>query len=207
MTKTFRREPDSRFPTDEAGKEDATGFTELIRTLNVLGRTLDNVPPGNRGLDDDRHRPHRQRGRLTPCCTPVESRQDDIGDAALVLLADGMGGYEAGEVAAALAIQMLRQVPDRSRSRSTRRRRASAFPTDPLALGNRPEGHAAPPTDVEAAKTAAQGGLQGGESGRCSRPRAPRAPSGAAWAARRRSSTSTAATSSSATSATAAPIT
>ena len=30
-------------PEDEAAKEDATGFTELIRTLKVLGRTLDNV--------------------------------------------------------------------------------------------------------------------------------------------------------------------
>jgi protein phosphatase len=39
----------------------------------------------------------------------VESRQDDLGECVLVLLADGMGGYEAGEVAAALAIQALRK--------------------------------------------------------------------------------------------------
>ena len=31
ISKTFRREVDSRFPTDEAKKEDATGFVELIR--------------------------------------------------------------------------------------------------------------------------------------------------------------------------------
>ena len=30
----------------------------------------------------------------------VESRQDDLHEYALVLLCDGMGGYEAGEVAA-----------------------------------------------------------------------------------------------------------
>ena len=34
---------------------------------------------------------------------------DYLGEAALVLLCDGMGGYEAGEVAAALAIQVLRK--------------------------------------------------------------------------------------------------
>src|SRR5262249_18343675 len=41
MTKTFRRAVESRFPTDEAGKEDPTGFVELVRTLNVLRRTFD----------------------------------------------------------------------------------------------------------------------------------------------------------------------
>src|SRR5439155_16364870 len=43
MMKTFRKEVHARFPTDEAGKEDATGFLELIRTLEVLKRTFDNV--------------------------------------------------------------------------------------------------------------------------------------------------------------------
>src|SRR5439155_21067758 len=43
MMKTFCREPNLRFPTDEAAREDPTGFTELIRTLEVCRRTLDNV--------------------------------------------------------------------------------------------------------------------------------------------------------------------
>src|SRR5207249_5951426 len=43
MMKTFTREVTARFPTDEAGREDASGFTELIRTLEVCSRTLDNV--------------------------------------------------------------------------------------------------------------------------------------------------------------------
>ena len=60
-----------------------------------------------------------------------------------------MGGYEAGEVAAALAIQVLRkyliaQKPFEALAG------ASRFPTDPLAQSPRPEGHAAPPLDVEA---------------------------------------------------------
>jgi protein phosphatase len=39
----------------------------------------------------------------------MANRQDDLGESTLVLLADGMGGYEAGEVAAALAIEGLRR--------------------------------------------------------------------------------------------------
>jgi protein phosphatase len=38
----------------------------------------------------------------------VESRQDELTEYAIVLLADGMGGYEAGEVAAAMCIASLR---------------------------------------------------------------------------------------------------
>src|SRR5207248_3358549 len=43
LLKTFRRESDSRFPTDEASKEDPTGFVELMRTLEVLRRSYDDV--------------------------------------------------------------------------------------------------------------------------------------------------------------------
>src|SRR5947209_15889470 len=62
-----------------------------------------------------------------------------------------MGGYEAGEVAAALALQALRkyliaQKPFEALSG------ASHFPTDPLNPGSRPEGHAPGPLDVEGAK-------------------------------------------------------
>jgi protein phosphatase len=39
----------------------------------------------------------------------VETRQDDLHEYALILLADGMGGYEAGEIASALALQTLRK--------------------------------------------------------------------------------------------------
>ena len=47
----------------------------------------------------------------SPCCTPSNRGQDDLGESALVLLCDGMGGYEAGEVAAALAIQATAAKP------------------------------------------------------------------------------------------------
>lgn len=108
MVKTFVREVHNRFPTDEAAKEDPTGFTELIRVLDVCGRTLDNVRMEiaawtttgivRTGNEDAFALLHA-----------VESRQDELTDFALILLADGMGGYEAGEVASALAIQTLRK--------------------------------------------------------------------------------------------------
>jgi protein phosphatase len=107
INKTFCRDPNSRFPSDEAVKEDKTGFTEVIRTLEVCGRTFDAVRLDiaawtttgmvRTGNEDAFALLHA-----------VESRQDDLTEYSLVLLADGMGGYEAGEVAAAMAIQALR---------------------------------------------------------------------------------------------------
>jgi serine/threonine protein phosphatase PrpC len=108
MAKTFCQQIEGRFPSDEAVKEDATGFIELIRVLETCARTLDNVHleiaawtttgmvrTGNEDAFALLH--------------AVESRQDDLGESCLVLLCDGMGGYEAGEVAAAMAIQALRK--------------------------------------------------------------------------------------------------
>jgi PPM family protein phosphatase len=150
LSKTFRREPDSRFPSDEASKEDATGFLELIRTLNVLGRIMDvcrleiaawtttgMVRTGN-----------EDAFALLHAC---ETRQDDVSDASLILLADGMGGYEAGEIAAALAIQIARQTLIQQKP-FTALAGQSAFPTDPLTTTSRPEGHAPLPTDVNVVK-------------------------------------------------------
>jgi protein phosphatase len=152
LAKTFRREVEGRFPSDEGAKEDASGFADLIRTLNVLGRILDNVRleiaawtttgmvrTGNEDAFALLH--------------SGESRQDDIGEAALVLLCDGMGGYEAGEVAAALAIQVMRQYLVQQKPFAPLAG-ASSFATDPLSSQPRGEnqGHAAAPIDVEAMK-------------------------------------------------------
>jgi serine/threonine protein phosphatase PrpC len=158
MTKTFRREVEARFPSDEACREDATGFTELIRTLNVLKRTLDNVrlEIASWTTTGMVRTGNEDAFALLHAC---ESRQDDLGESALVLLCDGMGGYEAGEVAAALAIQVLRQHLVQQ-APFPALRGASAFPTDPLATGHRPEGHAAPPLDVEACKQLLKGALK-----------------------------------------------
>jgi protein phosphatase len=150
ITKTFRRAVESRFPTDEAGKEDATGFLELIRTLNVLRRTFDTVrlevaswtSTGivRTGNEDAYALIHS-----------TESRQDDVGETALILLCDGMGGYEAGEVAAAMTINVMRRYLIEQKGFPALAG-GSPFPTDPQASVNRAEGHAAQPLDVEACK-------------------------------------------------------
>jgi serine/threonine protein phosphatase PrpC len=108
MSKTLTKDLSWRFPTDEAGKEDPTGFKELINVLEATGRAMDvarleisawtttgMVRTGNEDAFALLH--------------SVESRIDDTAEYALLLLADGMGGYEAGEVAAQLAIQALRR--------------------------------------------------------------------------------------------------
>jgi protein phosphatase len=107
VCKTFTRDLNTRFPTDEAGKKDPTGFTELIDTLEVCRRSFDNcrldiaawtttgmVRTGNEDAFGLMH--------------AVESRQDDLSEYAVVLLCDGMGGYEAGEVAAQMCVAALR---------------------------------------------------------------------------------------------------
>jgi serine/threonine protein phosphatase PrpC len=158
MMKTFRREPEARFPTDEASREDLTGFTELIRTLEVLRRNFDNVrleiaswtTTGivRTGNEDAFALIHA-----------TESRQDDLGDSALILLCDGMGGYEAGEVAAALALQVLRRyLLDQKPFRHLAGH--SPFVTDPLTQMSRPEGHNAGPLDIAAVKEVLEAALK-----------------------------------------------
>ena len=108
LSKIFCRERGRRFPTDEAGGEDATGFADLVRALETCRRALDGVrlevaawtTTGMvRTANED----------AFAVLHAVESKPDDLDESALVLVADGMGGSEAGEVAAALAIQALRK--------------------------------------------------------------------------------------------------
>lgn len=108
VNKTFVRDVNSRFPTDEAHKTDPTGIKELIKTLDICRRNFDNVRldvaawtttgmvrTGNEDAFAFLH--------------GVDSRQDDLHEYTMILLADGMGGYEAGEVAAAMAIAEARK--------------------------------------------------------------------------------------------------
>ncbi len=158
MMKTFRKEVEARFPTDEASKEDTTGFTELIRTLEVLRRTYDNVRLEIASWTSTGivRTGNEDAFALMHAC---ESRQDDLGEAALVLLCDGMGGYEAGEVAAALTIQVLRKNLSQLAPFNTAMG-TSPFPTDPLTHMSRPEGHAGEPLDVDAARAAIKAALR-----------------------------------------------
>lgn len=108
INKTFVREPDFRFPSDEMKRTDPSGLIEFSRTLEACRRTFNRVRldiaawtttgmvrTGNEDAFAFLH--------------GVEGRQDDVYEYAMILLCDGMGGYEAGEVAAALAIAEMRK--------------------------------------------------------------------------------------------------
>jgi len=84
-----------------------------------------------------------------------ESRQDDVGESALLLLADGMGGYEAGEIAAALAIQHLRRILLAQKPFAALAG-ATAFPTDVP----RAEGNASAPLRIDEAKALIRSALK-----------------------------------------------
>jgi serine/threonine protein phosphatase PrpC len=108
MSKTYIRDPDQRFPTPDGAKIDPTGFRELVAALHACRRNLDRmkldvaawstVGMVRCGNEDAVFVHHVSEGRL-----------DDSDEAALVLLADGMGGMESGELAAELALHTLRQ--------------------------------------------------------------------------------------------------
>ncbi len=158
ITKTWRREVTDRFPTDEAAREDSTGFVELIRTLGVLRRTLDNVRLDIASWTTTGvvRTGNEDAFALLHAC---ESRQDDCSDSALVLLCDGMGGYEAGEVAAALAIQVMRRFLMQQKL-FAHLGGASAFPHDALVPVVQASGHLGPALDVNEAKEVLRSALR-----------------------------------------------
>jgi serine/threonine protein phosphatase PrpC len=163
MTKTFRKDIEGRFPSDEASKEDATGFVELIRTLRTMGRTLDNVRLEIAAWTTTGmvRTGNEDAFALLHAC---ESRQDDLSETALLLLCDGMGGYEAGEVAAALAIQIMRQYLVQQKPFAPLAG-ASSFPKDflnpPSSAGqDDQEGHAAPPIGIDDMKKTLKAALK-----------------------------------------------
>jgi serine/threonine protein phosphatase PrpC len=107
LARTFVREPSLRFPTEDGALIDPTGFRELIAALQACRRNLDRaridvaawstvgmVRSGNEDAVTIYH--------------SADAHLDNADEAALVLLADGMGGMASGEVAAALALQTLR---------------------------------------------------------------------------------------------------
>ncbi len=108
INKTFTRDLYSRFPTDEMTKTDPTGFNELIKTLAQCGRAFDDVRLDIAAWTTTGMVRTGNEDALT-VLHGVDTRQDDLGEYAMVLLADGMGGYEAGEIAAAMAMNKLRE--------------------------------------------------------------------------------------------------
>jgi PPM family protein phosphatase len=108
INKTFVREPTYRFPTDEVYKTDPSGCTELIKTLEVCRNTFDRVRLDIAAWTTIGMVRTGNEDALT-FLHGVDTRQDELREYAMVLLADGMGGYDAGEVAAAMCMDILRQ--------------------------------------------------------------------------------------------------
>lgn len=108
IIKTFVRDLNTRFPTVDAEKVDPSGLTELIETLQVCKRNFERVRLDIAAWTTTgmvRTNNEDAFSFIHAC----ESRMDDVYDHALVILCDGMGGYEAGEVAAAMTIELVRE--------------------------------------------------------------------------------------------------
>ena len=100
ITKTFCRDPQLRFPTDGRRQErpDRLPGADQRRWRPAASASTTSAwtsPPGRRPAWSA-----PATRTPSPCSTPPSRRQDDISEYALVILCDGMGGYEAGEVAA-----------------------------------------------------------------------------------------------------------
>lgn len=108
INKTFCRDIHSRFPTDEMTKTDPSGFGELMKTLAVAGRAFDDVRLDIAAWTTTGMVRTGNEDALS-VLHGVDTRQDDVGEYAMILLCDGMGGYDAGEVAAAMAINEMRK--------------------------------------------------------------------------------------------------
>lgn len=108
INKTFVKDVNSRFPSDEMTKVDPSGMAELIKTLAVCGRAFDDVRLDIAAWTTTGMVRTGNEDAFT-VLHGVDSRQDDLNEYAMVLLCDGMGGYDAGEVAAAMAINEMRK--------------------------------------------------------------------------------------------------
>src|SRR5947209_14549164 len=106
--KTFCRDIAARFPTEETAAGDPTGFKELLDVLTVCRGALDQVRL-DIGSWTTTGMVRSGNEDAFAVLHVVRARENSLQDSLLVFLADGMGGYEAGEVAAALAIRTLQE--------------------------------------------------------------------------------------------------
>jgi serine/threonine protein phosphatase PrpC/predicted Ser/Thr protein kinase len=108
IMKTFERDVARRFPTEDALAEDVTGFVELIKTLRHTGTALSHTRIEVAGWTS--HGITRTGNEdAFAVFQGTSGRQDDLLDQALIILCDGMGGCESGEVASAMAIDTVSQ--------------------------------------------------------------------------------------------------
>ncbi len=106
VLKTFTRYVENRFPTAE-DKTDATGFAELIRHLTAGERSSASLRLDVSGWSSTGLLRTTNEDAFAIFHTAAFG-EDHWGDQALIVLADGMGGCNAGEVASSLAISTIR---------------------------------------------------------------------------------------------------
>lgn len=107
LGRTFCRNPRQRFPSADAARDDPTGFLDLAQTLEMCRRSLDRVRldvaawtstgfvrSGNQDAFAIMHE--------------TDAADDEFAERAVVIVVDGLGGHEGGELAAALAIATMR---------------------------------------------------------------------------------------------------
>src|SRR5262249_10753659 len=106
LMKTFVREPAARFPSDEAQREDASGFKELIQALRIAADSLEVVRLDIAGwTNTGRARTNNEDAFAILHATG--GRLHAFGDQVLLVLAGGMGGEAAGEIASGMAVSGL----------------------------------------------------------------------------------------------------
>ncbi|MFO0808270.1 MAG: protein phosphatase 2C domain-containing protein [Gemmataceae bacterium] len=106
VQKTLQADPRKRFPSELPAK-DPSGFDELLHVLGQAQRSLGRVRLDvSAWTSTGTTRPTNEDAVAVVHATEMRDGVQD--EAAVVLLADGMGGSAAGEVAAALAIRSLR---------------------------------------------------------------------------------------------------
>lgn len=106
ISKTFCRDVNMRFPTPEASQEDPSGFAELLALLGTGQTSLDRVRLevgawSSTGMVRTGNEDAFAVLQASHCF------EDGIEDRVLLLAADGMGGSDAGEIAARMAIQSI----------------------------------------------------------------------------------------------------
>jgi serine/threonine protein phosphatase PrpC len=108
ISKTFCRDVNMRFPTPEASQEDPTGFAELLSLLGGCQTSLDRVrlEVGAWSSTGMVRTGNEDAFAVLQACQCFE---DGVEDRVLLLAADGMGGSDAGEIAARMTIQSLLQ--------------------------------------------------------------------------------------------------
>jgi protein phosphatase len=108
INKTFTRDIHMRFPSDEMVKKDPSGFNELIRTLEVCRRAFDKVRLDIAAWTTTGMVRTGNEDALS-VLHGTDARLDDLHEYVMALVCDGMGGYDAGEVAADMAINKMRE--------------------------------------------------------------------------------------------------